>query len=337
VLAAWGAWGWTRTGGVRHGVLWAAGMAIAMHTHYLAAVVLLCLDVAVLIAMRRRRAAFRGWLLIHAAALIAILPIAGMLAAQVPLAKHHWLPSPTYGALFDYFRKVAFGAVYVVPLAAVLTLASLRRPETRGGALFLIAITIPSLVLAFALTRWAGSHLFTARYWFMLLPFWSLLFAAGLASLPGRPVRVLATIALVLFASRACIIWPPMREAVELKWTARVLRTRVHPGDLLVCLDTHSLLTLDHYFGGPRGVLVDGSINLSGYLAGAMVAGERRVPADSVIAAAAAGRRWWAVGTESGPSTAPMAARLDSLGRGGSVHRGPVTIWAGQVGMFADR
>jgi hypothetical protein len=56
-----------------------------------------------------------------------------------------------------------------------------------------------------------------------------------------------------------------------------------------------------------------------------------------VVAAAKAGRRWWAVHTESGASTAPLAALCDSLERGGSLHQGPVTIWAGQVGMYADR
>jgi len=336
LLAAWGAWGWTRTGGVRHGILWAFGMTLAMHTHYLGALVLVFLDAWVVWTLRGCRGWMRGWLLVHLAALIAVLPIAGMLLAQLPLASHHWVQPPALEAVFDYFRKVAYGSVYLLPACALLVFAPLRRPDLREGAAFLLAITLPPLLLAFALTRWAGAHLFTARYWFILLPFWSALLAAGLASLPRRGVRVVATVAVVLVAWRACIVWPPMREAVALKWAARVLGPRVHPGDLLFCLDSHSLVTLDYHLGEPRGLLVNPEINLPYYLGAALVAPERRVSADSVAAAARSGRRWWAVRMESSPSAA-LSARIDSLERGGSLHQGPVTIWAGQVGMYADR
>jgi hypothetical protein len=320
VLAAWGAWGWTRGGGVRHGVLWAAGMALTMHTHYLGALVLLGLDAWVLLALQGRRERMRAWLAIHVAALIAVLPIAGMFAGQLGLATHHWVQAPTFAALLDYFRKVAYGAWYMVPPLALLALAPLRRPDLRSASAFLFAITLPPLLLAFVLTRYGGAHLFTGRYWYILVPFWSVLFAAGLASVPGRAVRALATVALVLFAGRACRVSSPLREAVALKWAAR-----------------HSLVTLDYHLHAPRGVLVDGAINLPYYLGSAMVAPARRVSADSVIAVATAGRRWWGVRTESGASTAHLAALLDSLERGGSLHEGPVTIWAGQVGMYADR
>lgn len=336
LLSAWGAWRWARDGRTRDGVLWAGGMALTMHTHYLGAVVLAFLDLWVLASLRRTPSRLAGWAWVHAGALALIAPLAGMLPGQLRLSANHWLPHPAFPSIVDHLRKVTFGAVYMVPVLAVAVVASLWPRATRAAAAFLLGVATVPLAVAFVLTHY-GAHLYAARYWHFLEPVWCILFAAGLAALPPRVPRTLATAALILFAVRADVLTAPLREAVALREVAGLLAPHVRPGDLLFCADTHSLLTLERH-GIPPGVLIVNGISLPYYLGAAIVPMDRRVAPDSVIAAAAAGRRWWAVRTrEGGMPTVRVAALLDSVARGGSWSFDPVTVWAGRPGMLDAR
>jgi hypothetical protein len=128
-----------------------------------------------------------------------------------------------------------------------------------------------------------------------------------------------------------------LREAVVLREVASTLEARMQPGDLLFCVDAHSLITLDYHFGARRGVLFSGPLALPYFLGSALIPPERFVTPDSLVRAAAAGRRWWAVRTrESGLTDAPIAARIDSLAHGERRQYEPVTLWAGKPGMIGE-
>ena len=334
VLSVWGAWRWTASGRRRDAALWALAMALTVHTHYLGGVVLAFLDLWVLAAIRRDRSRWRAWLLVHLGVFMACLPLAGMLPHQLRLSSSSWAPRPDLEYVVDYARKLAFGAYYWIPVQLVAAGFAWRLQTSRRAATFLAWLLIVPVTVAILLSL-RGAHLFAGRHWFILVPLACVLTAAGIAGLPSRAVRRVAAIVFVMFAARAAILFRPLREAVVLREVASTLEARMQPGDLLFCVDSHSLITLDYHLGARRGVLFSGPLALPYFLGSALIPPERFVTPDSLFRAAAAGRRWWAVRTrESGLADAPIAARLDSLAHGERRHDEPVTVWAGRPGMI---
>ena len=211
-----------------------------------------------------------------------------------------------------------------------------RSRGTRRAATFLAWLLVVPVTVAILLSL-QGAHLFTARHWFILVPLVCALTAAGIMGLPSRAVRMVAAVVFVVFAARATTLFRPLREAVVLREVASTLKARMQPGDLLFCVDGHSLITLDYHLGDKRGVLFSGPRALPYFLGSALIPPERFVTPDSLVRAAAAGRRWWVVRTrESGLADAAIATRLDSLAHGERRHDEPVTLWAGQPGMIGE-
>jgi uncharacterized membrane protein len=336
VLSAWTAWRWTVSSRRRDAILWACAMALTMHTHYLGAVVLAFLDLWVLAVIVRDRSRWRDWLLVQAGALVLCLPLAAMLPHQMQLSRDHWIPPPHIESIVDFVRKLAFGAYYWIPVVFLVAAFAWRRQEARRGATLLAWLLIVPVTVAVLLTL-RGQHLFSERHWFIVVPFACVLMAAGIAALPSPAVRIVTALVFVLFAARASMLFRPHNEAVALREVAVTLASRMAPDDLLFCVDHHSLITLDHHLGNTRGVLMTKVGVLPYHVGGAIVPAPRYVKPDSLVRAASAGRRWWAVRTrESGLSTEPIAAMIDSLARGERRHRDPVTMWASQPGMMGE-
>jgi hypothetical protein len=334
VVAAWGAWRWMHSGRSRDAVLWAAGMAFSIHTHYLGVLVVGFLDLWVLVAIGRDRSRRRDALLVHIVVLASVLPLAGMLPAQLALARAHWLPPTNLAEFVDLLRHLSFSATYLIPIGVVLLAAAWRVREQRAAAAFVTWLVLVPAIAAFVLTR-LGAHLFSVRHWLILAPLWCVGLAAGLMSLPGRRTRNAASALLVAVAARTVLATPPLREATALRDVASILAPRLAPGDLLFCVDPHSLITLDHHLGVERGIVMTMPTGLSDALDDAFIPSVRRVDPDSLRRAVLAGRRWWAVRTrESGGATIPIATMIDSLARDHRLEIEPVTVWASGSGML---
>lgn len=334
LLSTWMAWRWVAVGRTRDAALWVLAAALTVHTHYLGVVVLAVLDAWVVARLWRTPRRLLPWLAAHGAVLVLALPLAGLLPGQLALSRTSWVPEPRVADLVTLFRKIAFGALYLVPALAALAWLALARRATRADAALAWWMLLGPIAVTYVITL-AGGHLFTERYLFFTLPYACLLFAAGAAALSPAVARRAATVVVLAFAARAVWLWHPLPEPVALRDVSALIARRLEPGDLVFCADTHSLLCVDHHLGGDRALLIVGEEPLPYYLGGALVAGTRRVPADSLRRAAATGRRWWAVRTREGRrSTAATAALADSLAAGARVQRAMVTLWAGLPGML---
>ncbi|MBI5168382.1 MAG: glycosyltransferase family 39 protein [Candidatus Eisenbacteria bacterium] len=327
LAAAWSAWAWLRTGRARFAGGWVLAAALAAWTHYLSAVVLALLSLAMLAASRTRGRRL-AWLAVHAAIALLVAPLLALLPGQLALSHETWVPQPAGADLLDLARKVAFGALYLVPVLFGLAIVPLVRGERRGAARFAWGMATGAIVLTFALSL-RGPHLFAARYMYFTLPYWCVLFAAGLVALPWRRVRAGAIVLVALFALRSAILRPPLAEAVDLQRAIATVRGAVRPGDLVFAADPHSLLVLDEARALPTARLLSDLEKLPYFRGGAILARERIVPLDT-LRAVAAGRRWWVVHTpEPGRPGAAVAALCDSLAAPRRQVVGMVTIWRG--------
>ena len=336
MLSVWGAWRWTVSGRRRDAIAWALAMALSVHTHYLGGVILAFLDLWVLASIRRDRSRWRGWLAVHLGVLVLCLPLAAMLPHQLKLSRNHWIPPIELLTVVDYVRKLAYGAYYWIPIQILVAAFAWRLPASRRAATYLAWLLVVPATVAIVLTQ-LGQHLFAERHWFVMVPFACVLTAAGIASLPSRMTRIGAAAVFIVFAARATLLFRPLREAVALQEVASTLAARMQPGDLLFCVDGHSLITLDYHLGSERGVLFTAPGALPYFLGSALIPPGRFVTPDSLVHAAAAGRRWWAVRTrEAGPANAAIAAMIDSLAHGERRYEDPVTLWAGRPGMIGE-
>ncbi len=325
--AAWSAWEWGRTGRTRFAVGWALAGALAAWTHYLSAVVLALLAVAGLPGARTR-GRWLGWLGVHAAIALLASPLLALLPGQLALSRETWVPHPAAADLLDLARKVCFGALYLVPALFGVALLPLLRGARRGAARFAWGMATGAIVLTFALSL-RGPHLFAARYLYFTLPYWCVLFAAGLVALPWRRLRAVAIVAVAALALRSAILRPPLAEAVDLRRAIAEVRAALRSGDLVFAADPHSLLVLDASRALPPARLLSDRAALPYYRGGAILARERIVPLDSLRAVAGT-RRWWVLYTpEPGRPGAATAALCDSLAASGRRAVGMVTVWGG--------
>ncbi|MFN8589020.1 MAG: glycosyltransferase family 39 protein [Candidatus Eisenbacteria bacterium] len=338
LLAAWSAWRWVERGRLRHAAGWIAAAALALYTHYLAAVVIALLGAGALVAVRRNAARVRAWLAIHALLALAVAPLLWLLPAQLSLSRHTWVAHPAFADLADLARKLAFGAVYLVPPLGLLAAFALRGggdPRRARAARFVAGMALGAIATTYAVSL-RGPHLFASRYMYFTLPYWCVLFAAGLDVLPWPRLKPVLAGALLVLAGRSTMLRPPLAEAADLQRAIAAVRAQLKPGDQLFAADPHSLLVCDQAPDLPRGRLLTAEPRLEYYRGGALFGAGRLLAPDS-LAATAARARWWAVYVpEPGRPGAAAAAQLDSLAHGARRRLGIVTLWASDPAMLAE-
>jgi len=335
LLSAWSAWRWTQTGRARFALLWALGAALAMYTHYLGAVVLALLSLYALFVVRGSPDRLRAWLLAHVAMAALVAPLLWLIPGQLRLSHDTWVAHPAPADLVDLARKVTFGAIYLVPLLMGAALLPLAQASRRRSAAFAWWMALGAILLTFALSL-RGPHLFAARYMYFSLPYWCVLFAAGLCALPWPRVRLVAIAAVLLLGARAALLRAPLAEAVDVQRAITMVRSLAQPGDLVFTADPHSLLCLDQVAGLPAGRLLSDESRLAYYRGGGLFTPDRIVRLDS-LRSLSPGRRWWAIHTpEPGRPGARAAALLDSLAPASRRAVGIVTLWASEPRMLAQ-
>lgn len=327
-LSAWGAWRWREAGRARHAALWVAGATIGVHTHYLAVLALVVIELAVLPAVLRGRR-FGDWLRVHAVMAVLAAPLLAFVPAQLALSRDNWIPHPPFAALADLARRIAFEAWYALPAVGVLAALAWRRPEFRRAATYAAWLGVAPIVASFAITH-VGPHLFAERYMYFTLPCWCALFAAGVLSL--RPERLVPWVVagLLVFAGRAAWLRGPLPEAVSMRDAATWIAPRLAAGDTLFFADAHSFVTIQHHLRSSRGALLMTEPRLPYYLGRALIPEAKQVPLEAARDVARQGGAWWGVYLrERGRATSRAAAVFDSLAGGESRRFGLVQVWRG--------
>jgi mannosyltransferase len=163
--------------------------ALAINAHYMAAFVLL-VQFLTLLAVKRRAALTREWLL--AAGAIAILCVpAAVTAHRQGTSGLDWIPTPSFSSLIDVPSEIAGGKVLLITLVILACYGLFRAIDDhrlwRAG--FVAAWFLVPVLLVFAVSK-LGRPAFLSNYLIVVLPALLLLAAAGLVRLPGRAIGV---------------------------------------------------------------------------------------------------------------------------------------------------
>ena len=338
--AWWLAWRWIEGGRARDGRGYVVVAAMALYTHYLAGLVLaftaagglaLCLE----LPGGKRRAL--EWAGLHLAVLVLFAPqLPTFLAQEGRLASGHWIAPADARDLRDWIRHMGADAFVLIPGFTALGLLALVRREHRRPAEFLVWSAAGPVLLAWWLgTR--GAHLFSARYmYFALAPLLAVV-AGGFDVVAGwtRGWRGAARIAswallaaVLVLEVRAAVRSRPPDEAEALAGASAWIRKGAHPGDLVFCADTHSLLFLAQYEPGLNARLVWFEPGLQYYEGGLVIPDSLRCRPEDFVTAGSEGRRWWGVRVRKGGTNGPRAAAMfDSAAAGPPRRFAAAMVW----------
>jgi len=180
--------------------------ALAIYTHYFAALVLLAQFVT-LVCVKRRAALTRDWL-ISAGAIVVLCAPEAVFAVRAGTGNISWIRTPTFGNLVHLPSDLAGGSVLAYLLIIVgcygFARAVADRPRWQAG--FLAAWLVIPVIVVFAFSR-IGRPLFVPYYLIIVLPAFLLIAAVGIVRLPRRAASVLALGALVALSAAGVRDW----------------------------------------------------------------------------------------------------------------------------------
>jgi hypothetical protein len=337
VLAAWLAWRWLASGKRRDAILYVGCAAGALHTHYLAGIVLAFLGLWGLVDLRREPHRMLRWIALHGAVALLFAPQSLTLLVQARRnATEHWTRPPDLDALANLIRQTAFGMRLLVPLVAILTAAPLLLARQRRAASLLWTLTLPPVVACWWLSR-HGFHLFTERYMFFVLPFLCLLLGAAIAAARPRLTRghsphwiaaILAALVLGL-AMRSLALSRPLDEALEQERALELLRARATPDETILAADTHSLLYLrQHWPAHERTLLLWPAPRIPYYDAALVIPDAWRVGTAALDSLRQSDAIWWAMHTHnSGTDVSRTVAAIEAGAGAPELALGLVHVW----------
>jgi hypothetical protein len=159
--------------------------ALAVYAHYFAAYVLL-VQLLTLLAVRRRGAFTREWLIAAGAVLVLCTPEV-VFALHAGTKNVSWITTPTFGSLIRLPTALAGGHALAVLLAILACYGFVRAIADRQSwqAGFVAAWLAVPVILDFSVSRF-GHPLFVNYYLIVVLPALLLLAAVGIVKLPRR-------------------------------------------------------------------------------------------------------------------------------------------------------
>lgn len=308
LMAAGSAWAYTVDPKPARLVGFMFWSVLALYDHYLAMAVLAVVAVWGLVRVGGNARARSAWL----AALIVIA------IAYVPQARVFWeqfrregsgsfFTFPVHADYAEIWRLVSFNWHPLMPLLFLLALLPLLKRSLRPGAVLLwLLILLPLL---------------EKRWWVVILPREGLLVvslaaglvAAGISMIPGRVVRGLLIVALVVVGFRAATRRTAGGEPMALDQLARVIGREIRPGEPIVHAETHSLLFFRHRFPHARNLLLRPSGKPVPYFdAGLVIPDSVYVDAEKFGDIAHGGGRWWGVQVDRAFVTHGVVSRAGS-------------------------
>ena len=331
-LTVWMAWRWHQRGHrAWDAVAYVASATLALYTHYFAGFVLAFVGAwGLAVSFRDPRRAF-GWIALNVAVAVLFVPQLKVLLEQFRhLEGDHWMRRPSVYELYEVMRQLAFHARYLVLPLTGLAVLPLLRPGQRRPALLLWIVSALPVMLSWGLSR-EGAHLFLTKYMLFTLPAWCTLLAAGVAGFRKRELRGALAAGMLLFEARAMAFHEPLHESVDMARIASYMRTQVHPGDVVLHAETHSLLYFRHYHpDGARHVILLTEGRLPYYEGPEFIPRSWRVSPADLAALRARGTRWWGIWAHVGGRDVSPAAALFENGSDAFPKRfGIIQLWHG--------
>jgi mannosyltransferase len=207
--------------------------SLAIYAHYFAALVLLvqCLT---LLAVKRRNAFARQWLVVAGAVVVLCAPEV-VFAQRAGTGGISWISEPGLIALVHLPAQLA-GETVLAGLLVLLTCYGVVRAfgERRGWKTwFVTAWLVAPVILIFAVSK-LGHPLFVTYYLIIVLPAFLLLAALGVASLSGRAASAIAVGLLVVLSAVGIRNWYTRSSLEEYRGVTRYILAGQRHGDGIV-------------------------------------------------------------------------------------------------------
>jgi mannosyltransferase len=233
--------------------------ALAVYTHYFAALVLL-VQLVTLLAVKRRGALTREWLAAAIAVVVLCAPEV-VFAHRAGTQGIAWIHEPTLSALVHFPSELAgetvLAAVLVVLACYGLVRAATDREGWRTG--FLTAWLVVPVVLDFTVSK-LGHPLFVTYYLIVVLPPFLLLAALGVLRLPRGPAAAIALGLLVAFSAVGIRAWYARPSLEDYRGATRYLLANERREDGIIDYPTETVSFGIAYYealagaGGPTPV-----------------------------------------------------------------------------------
>jgi mannosyltransferase len=238
--------------------------ALAIYAHYFAAFVLL-VEVGTVLALKRREALTRRWLVIAAAVLVACVPEARA-ASAAGTTGISWIPTPSAAAPVNFLSTLSGGVLLAIGLGGLACYAgflALRNApgtaDTRWQTGFVAALLLVPILVSFALSF--ITPIFYPRYLIVTLPALVLIAAAGLVRLPSRGLAAAVALAIAGLSAHALADWYAQPPREDNRGVAKYLVQHTQPGDGYITFPRYAATPLLYYFArisarGPERVTI---------------------------------------------------------------------------------
>jgi mannosyltransferase len=206
---------------------------LAIYAHYFAAFILL-VQFLTLLAVKRRAALTKEWLVAAGAIGILCVPEA-VFAHRKGTVSVGWIPVPSLNDLVDLPSDVAGSRLLLIALLILACYGLFCAIEDRRSwpAGFVAAWILVPVLLVFAVSN-LGRPLFVSYYMIIVLPALLLLAAAGLVRLPGRAVGI-GVLGLLIVASALGISdWYTRPGQENYRGATRYVLEHQRPGDKII-------------------------------------------------------------------------------------------------------
>lgn len=276
-VSFWLLWRALEGGSRRHWAGYAVVTALALYTHYFAALLVLAQGVYVL-SFERRAGNHRRWLKWLALAAVMYVPNLPLLAAQVPTARAWPDIRPPFGltALTDLLGMLSFGGglfgmgtyfkrgllplEYRLPLLLPFLLLSVAGAvglaDRKKRAYVLSYLLIPLATVALVSLRW---NIFYERYFSLIMPPYAILLASGIImvtqGLPGpRRIAAITGLAAVLAAYQGAGLTALLRSPPAYDWRAAAafVTAEAGPDDFILYIPAFARIPFEYYYRGSQ-------------------------------------------------------------------------------------
>jgi len=219
--------------------------ALAVYAHYFAAYVLL-VQALTLLAVKRRAALSREWLV--PAAAIAILCAPEVVFALRKGNTPKWIRPPHLHDLIKLPSELAGGRALLIALVLLAGYGLLRAiaDDRRWRAGFVAAWLVLPVALDFAVSK-LGHPLFVSYYLIVVVPALLLLAAAGLVSLPGRVVPAIVLVLLVAGSGVGLADWYKKPSQEDYRGATRYVLEHRRAGDEVIYYPGYISMGVEYY------------------------------------------------------------------------------------------
>lgn len=159
-------------------------------------------------------------------------------------------------SLFDVFFNMIFfkanyyATVFLFFLICILLILGFKKTaEHKNGAL-IIVLFLSVIVFSYAISFFTSKHIFQARYFSLIFPFFIILLTCGIISIKSRCLKFFILAAFIIFnlvVYYKCVSDPEYWKQ-DWRTVAKFINNRAKPGDVILLQISYNLFPFNYYY-----------------------------------------------------------------------------------------